>query len=172
MNFSDISVYETFILCEWNNIQYLRMNFNNYQNRQEVRKFWGIDLYAILKPSAKFKRNLFSSFEIIPLLIFGYLTCILMGKHSMKRMLLKIQCILIYQSLWKFTYKRMIYWTKFWRNFRKITSKFQGKSLKNRKEYLRYWQNSTRNKEKFMFIHNKNMKLLFLTTFRCRKKLF
>ena len=41
-------------------------------------------LYAILKPSAKFKLNWFTSFEIIPLLIFGRLTCILMGKNITK----------------------------------------------------------------------------------------
>ena len=87
----------------------LRMNFSNYQNRRKLRKFWGIDLYTILKSSAKLKRNWFTSFEITPLLIFGCLTCILMGKYNMKNMLLKIQCILRYQSLWKFTYKRMIY---------------------------------------------------------------
>ena len=53
-----------------------------------------------------------------------------------------------------------------------VTSKFQVRSLKNRIEYLRYRQNSTRNKEKFMSINNKNTQLLFLTTFRCTKKLF
>ena len=87
----------------------LNMNFSNYQNSQKLRKFWGIDLYAIMKPSAKFKRKWFTSFEIIPFLIFGRLTCILMGKHNMKKMLLKIQCIVTYQSLWKFTNKGMIY---------------------------------------------------------------
>ena len=35
-----------------------------------------------------------------------------------------------------------------------ITSKFQAKSLKTRIEYSRYWQNSTRNKEKIVSIHN------------------
>ena len=46
----------------------LRMNFiSNYQNRRELKKLSGIDLYATLKPSAKFKRNWFASFEIIPL---------------------------------------------------------------------------------------------------------
>ena len=50
------------------------MNFSNYQNRRTLRKFLGIDLYAILKPSAQFKRNWFTSFEIIPLFIFGCLT--------------------------------------------------------------------------------------------------
>ena len=43
-----------------------------------------------------------------------------------------------------------------------VTNKFQAKSLKNRIEYSRYWQHSTRNKEKFMSIHNENMQLLFL----------
>ena len=52
-----------------------------------------------------------------------------------------------------------------------VTSKFQAESLKTRIEYSRYWKNSTRNKEKFMSIHNKNTQLLFLTTFRCTKKL-
>ena len=47
------------------------MNFSNYQNRHKLRKFSSIDLYAILKPSEEFKRNWLSSFEIIPLLIFG-----------------------------------------------------------------------------------------------------
>ena len=56
----------------------LRINFGNYQNRWKPRKFWGIDLHAILKASAKFKRNWFTSFKIIPLPIFGSLTCILM----------------------------------------------------------------------------------------------
>ena len=45
------------------------MNFSKYQNRQKLRKFRGIDLYAILKPSAKFKQHWFTSIEIIPLLI-------------------------------------------------------------------------------------------------------
>ena len=40
-----------------------------------------------------------------------------------------------------------------------VTSQLQAKSLKNRIEYSRYWQNSTRNKEKFMSIHNKNTQL-------------
>ena len=53
-----------------------------------------------------------------------------------------------------------------------ISSTFQAKNLKNRIKYSRYWQNSTRNKEKIMSIHNKNTELLFLTTFRCKKKLF
>ena len=53
-----------------------------------------------------------------------------------------------------------------------VTSKIQAKSLKNRIEYSRYWQKSTKNKEKFMTIYNKNTQLLFLTTFRCKKKLF
>ena len=53
-----------------------------------------------------------------------------------------------------------------------ITSTFQAKSLENRIEYLRYRQNSTRNKEKFMSIHNKNTQLLFPITVRCTKKLF
>ena len=53
-----------------------------------------------------------------------------------------------------------------------VKSKFQAKSLKNRIEYSRYLQNSTRNKEKFVSIHNKNTQLLFLTTFRRPKKLF
>ena len=48
------------------------MNFDDYPNRRKLRKFWGIDLYAILKPSAKFKRNGFTSFEIISLLIFTF----------------------------------------------------------------------------------------------------
>ena len=61
------------------------MNFRNYQNRRKLKKFQGIDLYAMLKPSAKFKLNWFTSFEIIPLLIFCRLTCILMGKHDMKK---------------------------------------------------------------------------------------
>ena len=51
-------------------------------------------------------------------------------------------------------------------------SKFQAKSLKYRIEYSKYWQNSTRNKEKFMLIYNKNTQLLFLTTFHCTKKVF
>ena len=100
----------------------LRMNFSNYQNRQKLRKFCVIDLYAILEPAAKFKRNWFTSFKIIRLLIFGCLTCILIGEHNMKKMLLKIQCILIYQSLLKFTYK--ILKKKLLRNFRKINSMF------------------------------------------------
>ena len=58
-----------------------------------------MDPYAILKSSAKFKLNSFTSFQIIPLLIFGCLTGILMEKHNMKEMLLKIQCIIIFQSL-------------------------------------------------------------------------
>ena len=74
----------------------LSINFSNYQTRQKLRKFWGIDFHAILKPSAKLKGNLIASFEIIPLLIIGFLTCILMGKHNMKKMLLKIQCTVIY----------------------------------------------------------------------------
>ena len=41
-----------------------------------------------------------------------------------------------------------------------ITSTFQAKSLENRIEHSRYWQNSTRNKEKIMLIHNKNTQLL------------
>ena len=53
-----------------------------------------------------------------------------------------------------------------------VTSKFQAKSLKTRIEYSRYWQNSTRNKEQFMSIHNKNTKLLFRTTFRCTENFF
>ena len=53
-----------------------------------------------------------------------------------------------------------------------VTIKFQAKSLKTRIEYSRYWQNSTINKEKFISIHNKDTQLLFLTTFRCTKKLF
>ena len=53
-----------------------------------------------------------------------------------------------------------------------VTSKFQAKSLKNSNEYSKYCQNSTRNKEKFMSIIDKNTQLLFLTTFRCTKKLF
>ena len=63
----------------------LGMNFSNYQNRLKliVRKFWGIDLYAILKPSAKFKRNWFTSFEIW---------------KNMKKFLLKIQCIVIFYT--------------------------------------------------------------------------
>ena len=69
---------------------FLRMNFSNYQNRQKLRKLWGIDLYAILKHSAKFKRNWLTSFEIIiPLLICGCLTCIFMGKHNMKKKISK-----------------------------------------------------------------------------------
>ena len=52
-----------------------------------------------------------------------------------------------------------------------IASTFQAKRLKNL-EYSKYGQNSTRNKEKIMSIHNKNTQLLFLTTFRCTKKLF
>ena len=52
-----------------------------------------------------------------------------------------------------------------------VTSKFQTKSLKTRIEYSSYCQNSMRNKEKCMSIHNKNTQLLFLTTFRCTKKL-
>ena len=64
----------------------LSMNFSNYQNRRKLRKFCGIDFYAILKISAKVKRNWFVSFEMIPLLIFGCLTCILMGKHNTKKM--------------------------------------------------------------------------------------
>ena len=83
----------------------LRMNFSNYQNRRKLIQFPGIDLYAILKPSKNFKMNWITNFEIIPLLIFGYLTCILMGKYNMKKMLLKIQSIIIYQSLWKFGIK-------------------------------------------------------------------
>ena len=54
---------------------------------------------------------------------------------------------------------------------RLTTSIFQAKRNKNRIEYSRYLQNSTRNKEKIMTIHNKNTQLLFLTTFRCTKKL-
>ena len=53
-----------------------------------------------------------------------------------------------------------------------IPSKFQAKSLKNHIEYLRYCQNSTRNKEKIMSMYNKNTQLLFLTTFRFTIKLF
>ena len=102
----------------------LRVNFSNNQNRRKLRKFWGIDLYAILKPSAKFKRNLFTTFEIISLLIFGCLTCILVGKHNLKKMLLEIQCIVIYQSSWEFTYKMMRYEIKLLRNFGKIGSIF------------------------------------------------
>ena len=49
-------------------------------------------------------------------------------------------------------------------------SRYEG--LKTRIKNSRYWQNSTRNKEKFMSIHNKNTQLLFLITFRCTKKLF
>ena len=63
---------------------FTRMNFSNFRNRRKLIKFWGIDLYAILKPSAKFKRKWFTSFKIFPLLIFGYLACILMGKHTEK----------------------------------------------------------------------------------------
>ena len=64
---------------------WLKMNFSNYQNRRKIKKCWTIDLYAILKPSAKFKLNWFTSVEIIQLLIFGCWTCILMGKHNMKK---------------------------------------------------------------------------------------
>ena len=53
-----------------------------------------------------------------------------------------------------------------------LTSKFQAKSLKNRNEYSRYWQNSTRNAKKFMSIYNENTQLLFLTTVRCTKFFF
>ena len=53
-----------------------------------------------------------------------------------------------------------------------VMSKFQEKSLKNRIEYSRYWQNSTRNKEKNTSIHNKTTQLLFLAIFYCTKKLF
>ena len=49
-----------------------------------------------------------------------------------------------------------------------VAIKLQPKSLKNHIEYSKYWQNSTRNKDKFMSIHNKNTKL-FLNTFRCTK---
>ena len=69
------------------------MNFSKYQNRQKLRKFQSIDLYAILKHSAKFKRNWFTSFEIIQLLIFGCLTCILIRKHNMKKYILKFMKI-------------------------------------------------------------------------------
>ena len=62
---------------------------SNYQNRQKLKEFWAIYPYAILKPSANFKQNWFTSFEIIPLLIFDCLKCIFMGKHDMKKILLK-----------------------------------------------------------------------------------
>ena len=75
------------------------MNFSNYQNKWKLRKFGGFDLYAILKPSAKFQRNWFTTFKIFPLFIFDCLTCILMEKHNIKKMLLEIQCIVIYHSL-------------------------------------------------------------------------
>ena len=39
-------------------------------------------------------------------------------------MLLEIQCIVMYQSLWKFTDKKIRYQTKMLRNFRKISSIF------------------------------------------------
>ena len=52
-----------------------------------------------------------------------------------------------------------------------VTRKFQAKSLNNRIEYSRYRQNSTRNKEKYISINDKDTQLLFLTTFRCTKKL-
>ena len=57
----------------------LRMNLGYYQNRRKLKKMQGIDLYVILKPTAKFKLNWFTSFKITPLLIFGCLTCIRMG---------------------------------------------------------------------------------------------
>ena len=69
------------------------MNFTNFKNRQNLRKFRGIDLYAIPKPSAKFKRNWFTSFEIIPLLNFDCLACIFMENTQYEKMLLNIQCI-------------------------------------------------------------------------------
>ena len=60
----------------------LRLNFRDYQNRRKLRKFWGINLYAILKSSSKFRRYWFNSFEIMPLWISGCLICILVGKRK------------------------------------------------------------------------------------------
>ena len=39
-------------------------------------------------------------------------------------MLLEVQCIVIYQNLWKFTDKRVRYQTKMLRNYKKISSIF------------------------------------------------
>ena len=100
----------------------LRVNLSNYQNLRKVRKFWGIDLYAILKLSAKKKLVHYfwnySTFNFRLFIMYSY------GKTQYKKMLLEIQCIVIYQSLWKLTYNRMRYQTKLLRNFRKTSSIF------------------------------------------------
>ena len=52
-----------------------------------------------------------------------------------------------------------------------VTSKFQAKSLKTVSN-IQGIDKIQREIKKKMSIHNKNMQLLFLTTFRCKKKLF